>query len=41
MTRNARIVVPGLPHHVAQRGNCRATVFFEAGDYELYRLFKG
>ena len=33
----ARIVAPGLPHHVTQRGNHRATMFFEAGDYGLYR----
>jgi putative transposase len=27
MARLARIVVPGFPHHVTQRGNRRATVF--------------
>jgi putative transposase len=37
MTRIARIVVPGLPHHVTQRGNRRETIFFEPGDYALYR----
>jgi hypothetical protein len=37
MTRNARIVVPGSPHHVMQRGNRRERVFFEDGNYELYR----
>ena len=37
MTRIARIVAPGLPHHVTQRGNHRAAMFFEAGDYRLYR----
>jgi len=37
MARLARIVVPGLPHHVTQRGNRRMPVFFEDGDYELYR----
>ncbi|MFN0194506.1 MAG: hypothetical protein ACKVP5_21455 [Aestuariivirga sp.] len=26
MTRIARIVVPGLPHHVTQRGNVDANV---------------
>jgi len=36
MARIARLVVPGLPHHVTQRGNGRAQVFFEDGDYELY-----
>ena len=27
MARIARIVVPGLPHHVTQRGNPRGQVF--------------
>lgn len=36
MARIARIVVPGLPHHVTQRGNRREQVFFEDGDYQLY-----
>ena len=37
MARLARVVIPGLPHHVTQRGNRRAQTFFEDGDYELYR----
>jgi putative transposase len=37
MARLARIVVPGLPHHVTQRGNGRARVFFTSGDYALYK----
>ncbi len=37
MTRIARIVVPDSPHHVTQRGNRAERVFFEDGDYELYR----
>jgi putative transposase len=37
MTRIARIVVPGLPHHVTQRGNRGERIFFEDGDYALYR----
>ena len=37
MARLARIVVPGLPHHVTQRGNRRQTIFFEDGDYALTR----
>src|SRR5260370_19987242 len=37
MARIARIVVPGLPHHVTQRGNRRERVFFEPGHYALYR----
>ncbi len=38
MARLARVVVPGLPHHVTQRGNRRQPAFFEAGDYGLYRV---
>ena len=41
MTRIARAVVPGLPHHVTQRGNRRERVFFEEGDYALYRDWLG
>ncbi len=37
MARLARITVPGLPHHVTQRGNRRQPLFVEAGDYALYR----
>jgi putative transposase len=37
MTRIARFVVPGLPHHVTQRGNGSERVFFNDEDYELYR----
>lgn len=37
MSRLPRLVLPGIPHHVTQRGNRRAQVFFEAGDYALYR----
>ncbi|QCI67846.1 transposase [Phreatobacter stygius] len=37
MSRLARIVAPGLPHHVTQRGNRRQRVFFEPDDYALYR----
>lgn len=36
MARLARIVVPGLPHHVTQRGNRREPIFFEDGDHEIY-----
>ena len=36
MARLARIVVPGLPHHVTQRGNRREKTFFEDADYGLY-----
>jgi putative transposase len=37
MARLARFVAPSLPHHVTQRGNRGEPVFFEPGDYELYR----
>lgn len=36
MARMARVVVPGVPHHVTQRGVRRNDVFFNDGDYELY-----
>jgi putative transposase len=36
MTRLARIVIPGLPHHVTQRGNRREQVFFSDDDYQFY-----
>jgi putative transposase len=37
MARLARVIVPGLPHHVTQRGNRREPIFFEDGDQEVYR----
>ncbi len=37
MSRIARLVVPHLPHHVTQRGNGSARVFFGDDDYRLYR----
>jgi len=36
MSRLPRLVIPGYPHHVTQRGNRRGQTFFEDGDYELY-----
>jgi putative transposase len=33
----ARVVVPGAPHHVTQRGNRRQQTFFNDGDYIRYR----
>ena len=36
MARLARIVIPGLAHHVTQRGNRREAIFFEEGDQEIY-----
>ena len=37
MARFARVVVPGLPHHVTQRGNRRAPIFVQEGDQRVYR----
>jgi putative transposase len=36
MARMARVVIPGYPHHVTQRGNRRQTVFFSDADYLHY-----
>jgi putative transposase len=36
MARLARVVVPGVPHHVTQRGNRRQAVFFRDEDYRDY-----
>ena len=36
MSRLARVVVPGLPHHVTQRGNGRSRTFFSDDDFRLY-----
>jgi putative transposase len=35
------MVLPGIPHHVTQRGNRRERTFFEDGDYALYRDLLG
>ncbi len=37
MARLARVVAPGVPHHVTQRGNRRQQVFFGDDDYAAYR----
>ena len=36
MARMARVVVPGYPHHVTQRGNRRQKTFFCDDDYRYY-----
>ena len=36
MPRIARVVIPGVPHHVTQRGNNRQDVFFLEGDRRAY-----
>jgi putative transposase len=41
VARIPRIVVPGLTHHVTQRGVRRQRVFFENADFELYLSLLG
>jgi putative transposase len=36
MPRLARVVIPGFPHHVTQRGNRRMRTFFCDDDYRSY-----
>ena len=36
MARLARAVIPGIPHHITQRGNRRQVTFFSEDDYRLY-----
>lgn len=39
MPRLARMVIPGMPHHVVQRGNNRQDVFFLDEDWGVYLDF--
>jgi putative transposase len=41
MPRIARVVVPGCPHHVTQRGNRREDVFFADEDRRVYLSLLG
>lgn len=41
MPRVARIVVPGWPHHLTQRGNNRQPVFFVDDDFQAYLRLLG
>ena len=41
MPRVARIVIPGVPHHITQRGNNRQDVFFVDDDRQVYLGFLG
>jgi len=41
MARLARVVIPGLPHHITQRGNRRQQTFFNNGDYAAYLELMG
>jgi len=36
MARIARVVIPGIPHHITQRGNRRMQTFFCDDDYQEY-----
>jgi len=36
MTRRARVIVPGYPHHIVQRGNNKSQIFFNDDDYRKY-----
>ena len=37
MARLARTAIPGIPHHVTQRGNGRQRTFFGDAEYAAYR----
>lgn len=36
MARRARMIIPGAPHHVTQRGNRREPIFLQPGDEVVY-----
>ena len=36
MPRTARVIAPGYPHHIIQRGNRRQQTFFSDADYAVY-----
>ena len=36
MPRISRVIAPGYPHHVTQRGNRRQQTFFSDDDYQTY-----
>jgi putative transposase len=37
MPRSPRCIIPGLPHHVVQRGNNRCAIFAGSADHEFFR----
>jgi putative transposase len=37
MPRTARIVIPGIPHHITQRGNRQMEIFFTDADRAFYK----
>jgi REP-associated tyrosine transposase len=36
MPRKARVLLPGCPHHIVQRGHNRKAVFVESADFQYY-----
>jgi putative transposase len=36
MVKISRVVVPGYPHHVTQKGRRRQSTFFNDDDYKAY-----
>lgn len=36
MPRRARLIVPGIPWHIIQRGNNRSVCFYAETDYQRY-----
>lgn len=36
MSREARLVIPGIPHHITQRGNRRGNLFYSDTDRECF-----
>lgn len=41
MPAQGRIVYPGIPHHITQRGNRKQQVFFKRADFHTYLTFLG
>lgn len=41
MPRMPRVVIPGVPHHITQRGNRRESIFFVKSDYRRYLRLLG
>ncbi len=39
MVRSARIVVPGLPHHITQRGDHKNMIFKQKKDIQTKKRF--
>jgi putative transposase len=39
MARNARIIIPGLPHHITQRGDHKDKIFVTDNDYFIFKRY--